>query len=256
MRRKLPYPRDLAPFPRYHPPYPIPYVVEAKPRNYTVYSQRPNTSYGFRYKTYPQSGYNVVQNPYIYENPYYSQYVSDIRYNTIEPLVQPIPYTYGFERGFNHRRGNRNMPTEQMTQNTTSGFNLGGFLQKNPQIIGQLASSLSQTAAVNQSKASRPQPSPTQQKKITNVKIQNILKNKTALLTNMPPRVVNRYAQQAQMQMAAFRPMMANVPAVQSQQIDKSTAKKEKTNTALIATAIATPFVLLGGFSGVVFGFF
>ena len=51
MKKRL-YPRELAAFPRYHPPYPIPYAIVPPVRNYRVVAEPSQ----WRGKTLPQAG--------------------------------------------------------------------------------------------------------------------------------------------------------------------------------------------------------
>ena len=102
------YPRYPAPFPRYHPPYPIPYVEVPRTMAYSIYPSgggfsTPSNPYSKRRngrKTLlPSSGARMAQLPYAYEDSY-STYAEDIQYSTVLPLIQPLPYTYQWESGW------------------------------------------------------------------------------------------------------------------------------------------------------------
>ena len=47
----------------------------------------------------PSAGARFVQTPYAYENPY-DAYAEDIQYSTVEPLMEPIPYTRQWQSGW------------------------------------------------------------------------------------------------------------------------------------------------------------
>lgn len=95
------YPRELGAFPRYHPPYPIPYVEVPQAMDYSVYStSNPYSKRRNGKKTMlPSSGARMAQIPYAYEDPY-ADYAEDIQYSTVGPLIQPLPYTYQWSSGW------------------------------------------------------------------------------------------------------------------------------------------------------------
>jgi len=123
------YPRLLAAFPRYHPPYPLPYAEVPEPMSYTIYPSdagfnAPAESPHYYSKSgfTPSAGARFVQTPYAYENPY-DAYAEDIQYSTVEPLMEPIPYTRQWQSGW----GSANQEDDSM-----GGFfaNIGGKLKK------------------------------------------------------------------------------------------------------------------------------
>ena len=239
MRRR--YPRRRASFPRYHPPYPIPYADIPQMRDYTVNAEPWSPLAGFTVRSYPQQGIRTVRSPYI-EDPYLNT-AEDIRYNTIEPLIDPIPYTYGNEIG-SYNRGNNmdELEIDLLTTNAAVGS------------ANQRAMRMMPTKAMMSS---------LKPKQTTNVRADAlvsslvkrpvetasfILDRMDIMLNDLPPRTTTRFSAQAQQQ-TALKPIMAEIPAIQAGKADQAVAKKEK-NKAILITAIAAPLLAVAGFFG------
>ena len=104
--RKLPYPREKAAYPRYHPPWPTPYAVVPKMRNYSVHAAQ--QSYLPGGKTKHLSGASLYHSPYVYEDPYlYGP--DDTQYVTTKPLIDRIPYTYQTRYGSYNKDGHKTL---------------------------------------------------------------------------------------------------------------------------------------------------
>ena len=110
------YPRALSAFPRYHPPYPLPYAEVPEPMSYTIYpsdagfnAPAPSPHYYTKRGFTPSAGARFVRSPYEYENPY-NAHAEDIQYGTVQPLVEPIPYTRQWQSGW----GSANQSGEAM----------------------------------------------------------------------------------------------------------------------------------------------
>jgi hypothetical protein len=69
------------------------------------------------------------------------------------------------------------------------------------------------------------------------------------ILANKPPRTTTNFAQQAQQQQTALKPIMQEIPALQADRADEAVAQKEKSNAVLV-TAVAVPIVAVLGFFG------
>jgi hypothetical protein len=284
-RKKRLYPRRLAAFPRYHPPYPIPYAINPTPRNFTVIAE-PSV---WPAKRLPEAGVQFIHSPYVYEDPFLFS-AQNIRYNTVEPLVRPIPYTYGFERGSINRNGTANrvnveswssqtesskrfrkrkaerekrgasMPTEEMlTKDTTAPKDNSGFWKG-------IASGLSSTFASMKAGEGRKKRSERRQvrkqaRSSSSGKSSfwsSIVKNrgfgqqavikrqKDNLLTNLPPRTTNRFAQQVKQQMIGLGPIVPSIKPLQAQVANTQVAKKESSNVALYAVGGTIVTGLLG----------
>jgi LPXTG-motif cell wall-anchored protein len=76
-----------------------------------------------------------------------------------------------------------------------------------------------------------------------------ITQNESALLQALPPRRTSYYTQSAQTQSAAFRPFVANIkPELKSEmQANADAGRAEKTNKTLVIGGITLATLLLGG---------
>ena len=76
-----------------------------------------------------------------------------------------------------------------------------------------------------------------------------ILDKMDVILADKPPRTTTNFAQQAQQQQTALKPIMQEIPALQADRADEAVAQKEKSNAVLI-TAVTVPIVAALGFLG------
>jgi hypothetical protein len=237
MRR---YPRRRASFPRYHPPYPVPYATIPEMRDYHVVAEpwRPVT-HGFTAHSYPQQGIRTVRSPYI-EDPYLNT-AEDIRYNTIKPLMDPIPYTYGNERGsYNTGYDMNELEIDLLMTNTAEGSMSRGFRRPVRKPVGRRPRPTTTVKPGAHIRAMIEKPIPT---------AEFILDNMNVILADKPPRATTNFAQQAQQQQTALKPIMQEIPALQADRADEAVAQKEKSNAVLV-TAVAVPIVAVLGFFG------
>lgn len=264
MRR---YPRQRAPFPRYHPPYPVPYANIPEARDYHVVAEpwRP-VGHGFTAHSYPQQGIRTVRSPYI-EDPYLNT-AEDIRYNTIKPLMDPIPYTYGNERGsYNTGYDMNELEIDLLMTNAAEGSgnmmrSIGRPVPGQSSVIPKRRPRQSVVRPKRPSVTTRP--FSTVSKPKTTVKpgahvqamiekpiptAEFILDKMDVILADKPPRTTTNFAQQAQQQQTALKPIMQEIPALQADRADEAVAQKEKSNAVLI-TAVTVPIVAALGFLG------